>query len=110
MLTPGQAHDMTQAPQLIAGLPLQIVIADTSYDADHFRDRLNEAAAQAVIPSSTSRAGRLPLDADLYKERHLVECCINKLKHFRRIATRYEKTAAAFAAMITVAGIALWLR
>ncbi len=46
----------------------------------------------------------------LYKERHLVECCINKLKHFRRIATRYETTAAAFAAMITVAAIALWLR
>jgi putative transposase len=52
----------------------------------------------------------LPLDEHIYKERHLVECCFNKLKHFRRVATRYEKTARSFLAIITVAAIALWLR
>lgn len=64
----------------------------------------------AVIPCHPSRACKIPLDKALYKERHLVECCINKLKHFRRIATRYEKTARNFLAIIFVAAIALWLR
>jgi transposase len=62
---------------------------------------MDQAAAHAP--------GRRGAEA-LYKERHLVECCINKLKHFRRVATRYDKTARNFLAMITVAAIALWLR
>jgi transposase len=110
IVTGGQAHDITQAHQLIEGLEAEAVIADTAYDADHFRDAIAEAAAQAVIPSNPSRSQRLPLDQLLYRERQLVECCINKLKHFRRIATRYEKTAANFMAMILVAAIAIWLR
>ena len=51
------------------------------------------AGAVAVIPNNPSRAAKLPLDKGLYKERHLVECCFSKLKQFRRVATRYEKTA-----------------
>jgi transposase len=66
--------------------------------------------AEAVIPSSPSRAKKFPLDKDMYKERHLVECGISKLKDFRRIATRYEKTAVSFMGMITAVAIALWLR
>jgi transposase len=110
ILTEGQRNDITQAHALIEGLPAQYVLADTAYDADHFRDDIAGKNAQAVIPSHRSRAKRFPLDKDIYKERHLVECCFNKHKHFRRIATRYEKTAATFAAMATVAAIALWLR
>jgi transposase len=91
-------------------MPAGHVIADTAYDADHFRDAVTARGAQAVIPGTRSRARRIPLDKHLYRERHLVECCFNKLKHFRRVATRYEKTACAFIAMITVAAIALWLR
>lgn len=53
---------------------------------------------------------KIAADEDIYKEGHLVECCFNKLKHFRRIATRYEKTARNFLAIITVAAIVLWLR
>jgi transposase len=109
-LTGGQANDITQAHQLIAGLEAEAVIADTAYDADHFRDAIAARAAQAVVPSNPSRSQRLPLDKGLYRERHLVECCFNKLKHFRRIATRYEKTTANFLAMILVAAIAIWLR
>ena len=109
-LSAGQAHDITQAHQLIEGLPAEAVIADTAYDAGHFRDAVAAKKARAVIPSNPSRARAFPLDKALYKERHLIECCFNKLKHFRRIATRYEKTARNYLAMITLAAVALWLR
>ncbi len=90
ILTPGQRND---AKALIDGLPAQWVLGDTAFDADHFRAAID---AQPVIPSHRSRAQKLPLDETIYKERHLVECCFNKLKHFRRGATRYEKTARNF--------------
>ncbi len=92
------------------GLPAQWVLGDTAFDADHFRAEIKAIGAQAVIPSSPSRALKFPLDKHLYKERHLVECCFSRLKHFRRIATRYEKTARNFLAMITIAAMVLWLR
>ena len=64
----------------------------------------------AVIPSNRSRAQAIAHDSELYKERHLVECFINKIKHFRRIATRYDKTAQTFMAMICIACMMVWLR
>jgi transposase len=109
-LTAGQRGDITEAHALIDGLPARYVLADTAYDGDDFRNEVKAKSAEAVIPSNPSRAKKMPLDKDIYKERHLVECAINKLKQFRRIATRYEKTAASFLGMITVAAIALWLR
>ncbi len=99
ILTGGQVGDVTQAEELIADVAGANLIADTAYDADHLRARLNDAGIVAVIPSNPSRAQAIPYDAELYKERHLVECYINKIKHFRRIATRYEKTATAYMAM-----------
>ena len=105
-----QVGDVTQAEGLIAGRPGEYLLADTAYDADHFRARLDAAGMAAVIPSNPSRAQAIPLDAELYKERHLVECFINKIKHFRRIATRYEKTAIAYLAMLCLVGAIIWLR
>jgi transposase len=110
LITPGQRHDITQAEALITGLQAEWVLGDTAFDADHFRDDVTAMRAQAVIPSHPSRAKKLPFDKHIYKERHLVECCINRLKQFRRIATRYEKTARNFLAMITLAALMLWLR
>ena len=110
LLTAGQRNDITQAKVLIEGLPAEWVLGDTAFDADHFRADIEAINAQAVIPSHPSRAKKYPLDKHIYKERHLVECCFNKLKHFRRIATRYEKTARNFLAMILAVAIALWLR
>jgi transposase len=109
-LTLGQAHDITQAHLLVDDLPGAYVIADASYDADHFRDPIEARGAVAVIPGSTSRARRVEIDRHIYKERHLVECCFSKLKDFRRIATRYDKTAASFLSMVTLAATILWLR
>jgi transposase len=106
----GQRNDITQAKALIEGLPAEWVLGDTAFDADHFRRDIEAINARAVIPSNPSRALKHPLDKHLYKERHLVECCFNKLKHFRRIATRYEKTARNFLAMILAVATVLWLR
>jgi transposase len=110
LLIGGERHYISQVEVLIAGLSADQVIADTAYDADYFRAGTAQTGATAVIPCNLSRTGKLPLDKDRYKQRHLVEYCINKLKHFRRIATRYEKTTRNFLAMITVVAILLWLR
>jgi transposase len=70
----------------------KVVMADTAYDADHLRQAI-AAKGALVIPNNPSRALRYPLDKPLYAERHPVECCFSKLKQFRRVATRFEKTA-----------------
>jgi transposase len=110
VLTPGQKGDAPQAGSLLEGGPAQFVIGDTAYDADHIRDIVAEKGAQAVIPNNPSRSLKHPLDEHLYAQRHLVECCFSKLKQFRRVATRYEKTARNYLAVVTIAAIVLWLR
>jgi transposase len=84
-----------------------VVIADAAYDADGVRAAIAAIGTMAVIPSHPSRVRRLPLDRHLYQERHLVECCISKLEQFRRVATRYEKTARSH---LAIAAIVLWIR
>jgi transposase len=109
-LTAGQRGDAPQAGPLIEGLPADVVMADTAYDANHFRQAIAAKGALAVIPNNPSRATKHPLDAHLYAQRHLVECCFSKLKQFRRVATRFEKTARNYLAVVTLAAIVLWLR
>jgi transposase len=101
---------MTQATALVEGFTAPWVIADTAFDADRFRAQLEAQGSAAVIPCNPARARAIPHDPDLCKERHLVECFIGKIKHFRRIATRYEKTATHFLAMIHLAAAMIWLR
>jgi transposase len=110
ILTAGQKGDVPQAGALVEGQPADIIIADTAYDADHLRARIAKAGAIAVIPNNPSRSQKLPFDAELYKERHLIECCFSKLKQFRRVATRYEKTAQNFLAIVAIAATILWIR
>ena len=105
----GQAGDAPQAHALLAGLPAGVVIADVAYDADHIRAAIAAKRAEVVIPSNPSRTRRLPIAAHLYKARHLVECCFSKLKQFRRVATRYKKTARNYRAVVTLAAIVVWL-
>jgi transposase len=109
-LTPGQKGDAPQAAALIEGLPAEAVMADTAYDADALRKIIAAKGAVAVIPNNPSRALKYPLDKHLYGQRHLVECCFSKLKQFRRVATRFEKTARNYRAVVTLAAIILWLR
>ncbi len=109
-LTAGQRGDCPQAYGLIEGLPAEVVMADAAYDADPLREAIAQKGAMAVIPNNPSRARKYPLNKHLYAERHLVECCFAKLKQFRRVATRYEKTARNYLAVVTLAATILWLR
>ena len=109
-LTGGPRGDCPQAYALIGGLPADFVIADTAYDADPWRQAIAAKGATAVIPNNPSRARKHPLDKHLYAERHLIECCFSKLKQFRRVATRFEKTAQDYRAVVTLAAIKRWLR
>ena len=110
ILTAGQKGDAPQAGPLIEGLPADIVMADTAYDSDALRQAIADKGALAVIPNNPSRASKYKLDKHLYAQRHLIECCFSKLKQFRRVATRFEKTADNYLAVITIAAIAIWLR
>lgn len=111
MVTPGHWGDCPQARRLTEGLDgVGHIIADTAYDADHFRRFVDaELGAIAEIPSNPSRAQRCTLDEDLYKARHLVENFFLKIKRFRRISLRCEKTASSFAAFVTLACAMVWL-
>jgi len=110
ILTAGQKGDAPQAEPLIEGLPADVIMADTAYDSDQLRRAIADKGALAVIPNNPSRAKKHPLDAHLYTQRHLVECCFSRLKQFRRVATRFEKTARNYLAVVTLAAIVLWLR
>ena len=85
-------------------------MADAAYDANAFRAEIAAIGAQAVIPNNPSRSLKYDFDTETYKERHLIECCFSRLKQFRRVATRYEKTASNYLAMVTAAAMVLWLR
>ena len=110
-ITPGHWGDCPQAQGLIDGLEgVGHVIADAGYDADPLRDFIaQELGATAQIKQNPTRAGRLPIDWALYKERHLVECFFNRIKRFRRIALRCEKTVASFKAFVALACAIVWL-
>ncbi len=110
ILTAGQKGDAPQAEPLIKGLPADVVMADTAYDFDALRQAIAEKGALAVIPNNPSRAIKHKLDRHLYAQRHLIECCFSKLKQFRRVATRFEKTARNYLAVVTIAATVLWLR
>jgi transposase len=110
ILTAGQVNDICQAEDLISGLSFDKLLADRGYDSNRFRAAIANAHAEAVIPSTRSRSQAIPYDKHIYKERNLVERFFNKIKHFRRIATRYEKTALSFAAMLFLVGATIWLR
>jgi transposase len=98
MLTPGQAHDLTCAEPLIANVDPDALLGDKAYDADALVDTLTQRGITPVIPPTASRAIKRACDFALYCERNLIERFFNKLKHFRAIATRYDKLARNFLA------------
>lgn len=109
-LTGGQAHDLAGADQLLPSMQAETLIADKAFDADErVLVPLAAAGKTAVIPSKANR--RLPrdFDRDLYKARHLIENFFAKLKQFRAIATRYDKTARNFLAAIHLTAGLIWL-
>jgi transposase len=109
MLTPGQAHDLACAEALIAGTDPGALIGDKAFDADPFIDTLTERGIKPVIPLKANRKTPRACDYALYCERNLVERFFNKLKHFRAIATRYDKLARNFLAGIHLAAAIILL-
>jgi transposase len=110
VLTGGQVHDVVPAPILLEGVQGGAVIADKAYDSNALRKLIADAGMLAVIPSTRSRKVAIPHDADLYKQRNRIERCFNKLKHFRRFATRFDRRAAHFLAFIHIASAMIWMR
>jgi transposase len=109
-LTPGQTCDLDGADALLPALKADTVLADKGYDADErVIDVLVTAGKQAVIPPKRNRKHLRSYDRELYKARHLVENFFCKLKQFRTIATRYDKTARNFLAAVYLASTAIWL-
>ena len=109
-LTGGQVHDITQAEALLSLVAPQALLADKGYDADHFVDSLAVRAIKVVIPPKSNRSIKRDCDFALYCERNLVERFFNVIKHFRAIATRYEKTARNFLAGIHLVCALAWLK
>jgi transposase len=110
-LTAGQAHDGQIADTLLDHLvPRTIVLADKAYDADRIRELIQDQGATPNIPPKSNRRWKPCFSKRLYRERNLIERFFSKLKPFRRVATRYDKLAANFLAMIQLASMRLWLR
>lgn len=109
MLTPGQAGDVTQAHGLLEGVPAEAVVADTAFDAAHLREALAARSIKAVIPSNPRRTMPYEIDRHQYRHRNLIERWFARIKHFRRIATRYDKLASRYASFVALAACVAWL-
>jgi len=100
MLTPGQAHDLTAAQPLLETADPRALIGDKAYDADALIEMLDSRAITPVIPPRENRKEKRDCDFALYRERNLAERFWNKIKHYRGIATRYDKLARNFLAAV----------
>jgi transposase len=103
VLLPGQRHDSIGVPPLIGGIEFGALLGDKAFDADWLRADLEARGAAAVIPPKANRKARISFDRDIYRWRHLIENTFAKLKEFRAVATRYDKTDGSFRATINLA-------
>lgn len=110
ILTGGERNDITQAESLVKDLCAEYVIADKGYDSEAFVLHLKEQDSEAVIPSRSNHKVQREIDTHLYKERHLIENQIGKLKHFRRVFSRFDKLAKNYLSFIYFASSIVWLR
>ncbi len=110
VLTGGEAHDLAGADELLPGMQAGILIADKAFDADQrVLEPLAAAGKTAVIPPKGNRKVSRDYDHDLFKARHLIENFFARLKQYRAIATRYDKTARNFLAAVQLAAAVIWL-
>lgn len=110
VLLPGNRHDLTSFDALMAGIYCLALIGDKAFDAHWLRKYLAGHCIEAVIPLREGTKGYAAHDLEKYKWRHLIENFFCKVKGFRRIATRYEKTDVCFGAMINIVATLLWLQ
>ena len=111
MISPGEVHDIICAEKLLDGLERgAVVVGDKGYDADRVRAQIRAQGAIPNIPNRSHRKSKSRWKKAIYRERNHVERFFNKLKQFRRIATRYDKLGATFFAFIQLAAVRIWLR
>ncbi len=112
ILTGANVSDFDQCKPLLKSYlrPTAFALMDKGYDSDAIRAYVNQLGGVAVIAVNSSRAQKPAFDEHLYRERHRIENLFARLKAFRRIATRYEKLHATFAAMLSLACILIWLK
>lgn len=110
ILSPGQQHDIKAAHSLIAEIKGSDVLADKGYDDDKLIRVIEMQGCRAIIPPRKNRKVPRDYDKDLYKERHLIECFFGKIKYFRRVFSRFDKTAQAYMAFLNIVAIDIWLR
>jgi transposase len=111
-LTSGEAHEVKgyQALMKLHDVDPDKLLGDKGYDSDEIRDDLAKRGIEPVIPPRSNREELIDYDREAYKRRNLIERCVNRLKLFRRIATRYEKTARAYLSMLCIAATRLWIK
>ncbi len=108
ILTGGERNDITQIEGLLDGLQASHVLADKGYDGQRAMDAIAASGAKPVVPRRTTTARWRSFDATLYKDRNLIERFFNKIKHFRRIATRYDKLARNYAGFLHLVAALKW--
>lgn len=110
-LTAGQAHDGRSATDMLGDLSEgQILLADRAYDSNRLRETMEEQGAWANVRPMPNRIAPIPFSKFLYRYRNVVERFFSKLKHFRAIATRYEKHDANYLALVKLAAARIWMR
>lgn len=110
IVTAGQVGDVTHAPALLEGQTGAEVLADKAYDSNALRALIAAMGAEAVIPSNRSRKQPVLHDEATYRHRNRIERCFNRLKHFRRFATRYDKRTIQFIGFVHLAAAMIWMR
>lgn len=108
-LTAGHRHEALKAEELVEHVRARVFVADASYDSDRLRAKLKARKIKAVINNGSGRKKKLRVDKRWYSQRYLVECFFLDLKRFRGVATRYEKTARNFLALVSVVCAWHWL-
>jgi transposase len=103
VLLPGQRHDLLGVPPLVEDIAFGALLGDKAFDADWLRADLDTRGAAAVIPPKANRKNGIAFDRHMYRWRHLIENYFAKLKEFRAIATRYDKTDTSYRANINLA-------
>ncbi len=109
-MTAGQRHDIIKAHDLIVDLDFDYLVADRSYGAQGFVDELIANGTAPVIPPKQNAKEPREYDAWRYRERHLIECFIGKIKHFRRVFSRLDKLARRYLGFLQLSSVLIWLR
>ncbi len=110
ILTPGQASYIGQAEELVKSVSLKQLMADKGYDSQVLVDYLQNRGIEAMIPSRSNALNSRACDWVAYKERHLIECYFGKMKHYRRVFSRFEKKAQNFLGFLSLTAVLIWNR